>query len=78
MVSSSLEKGDCMRNRFLKPKVRSVEETSYGKLLLCDPRARKVHENIVSELREAARSEIAALISSERRTWDDLHIPTLH
>ncbi len=56
-----------------KPRVERVEDTEVGKLLAESPEERKRHDQIVAELREAARPELEALWRSERITFHDLH-----
>jgi hypothetical protein len=61
-----------------KAVIPRLEDTEIGRKLMNNPAERKRHDDIVRQLREAARPELEATERSERLTWEDLHGPTFY
>ncbi len=75
----SFKKGELLMAKIAyKAVVPRLEDTYFYKKYLNDPEARKRHDAILQQLRDAARPEIEELQRSERLTWEDLHGATFY
>jgi hypothetical protein len=61
--------GIATAKKLLKPRIKKLNETYFGRQQLSDPKVQERHAQIVQQLRDGAKDEIELLERSERLPW---------